>query len=372
MKNNMKIHKLQLGDKVAIISLSSGILGESFIKHELEIGIKRLKKLGLVPVIMPSTLKGINYIKEHPEKRAEDLKKAFLDKSIKMIMVSIGGDDTYKTIPYLMNDPNFIKAVKNNPKIFTGFSDTTFNHFMLNKLGLSTFYGHSFLVDICELDNEMLPYTEKYFLLYFNNNNCYEIESSPIWYLDRTDYSENSIGVPRIEIKETHGFEVLNGVGIRTGKLFGGCIDSIYDMLVGERYGEEHKIIEKYNLIPQINKFKEKILFLETSEEKVIPEKLEIMLNELKRRKILSNVRGILVGKPYNEVYYDEYKEIYKKVFKDLDTPVLYNINFGHAYPRCIIPYDSLATIDFDNKKIVINLEMFNENKKKNTLIKRK
>ena len=29
-------------DNVAIVSLSSGILGESFVKHELDLGIKRL------------------------------------------------------------------------------------------------------------------------------------------------------------------------------------------------------------------------------------------------------------------------------------------------------------------------------------------
>lgn len=34
---------------------------------------------------------------------------------------------------------------------------------MLHKAGLHTFYGQAFLPDICELDNEMLPYTRKYF-----------------------------------------------------------------------------------------------------------------------------------------------------------------------------------------------------------------
>ena len=31
--------KIQKGDKVAIVSLSSGILGEEFIKHELDIAL---------------------------------------------------------------------------------------------------------------------------------------------------------------------------------------------------------------------------------------------------------------------------------------------------------------------------------------------
>lgn len=76
----------------------------------------------------------------------------------------------------------------------------------------------------------------------------------------------------------------------------------------------------------------------------------------LKNNKILENVKGILVGKPMNEKYYEEYKEVYKKVFANLDTSILYNINFGHSIPRCIIPYGAKAIIDYDNKKITVNI----------------
>ena len=67
---------------------------------------------------MNNSLKGVNFLKNHPEARAQDLKQAFLDKDIKMIITAIGGDDTYKTIPYLMEDKEFIDSVKKNPKIF--------------------------------------------------------------------------------------------------------------------------------------------------------------------------------------------------------------------------------------------------------------
>ena len=89
------------------------------------------------------------------------------------------------------------------------------------------------------------------------------------------------------------------------------------------------------------------------------PDKLEKILNFFKKEKILESVRGIIVGKPVDEKYYEEYKEVYKKVFSDLDTPILYNVNFGHSVPRCIIPYDAEATVDYDNKKIFINSEIF-------------
>ena len=351
----LKPQNLNNGDKIAIITLSRGLLGKSSCAHELDIAIKRLVEMGLEPVIMDNSMKDLKYLAEHPEERAADLKQAFLDPSIKGIITAIGGNDTYKTIPYLMDDPEFIEAVRNNPKIFLGFSDTTNNHIMLNKLGLSTFYGPCLLIDEAELDNSMLPYTKEYFDKLFMNEDSFEIESSPVWYKDRESYAADQVGIPRVMVEEKHGFETLNGNGVVTGTLYGGCLESLYDAMVGE---EERIVYEKYSLLPTPEEWSGKILFLETSELKITPDKLEDVLMEFKNRSILSLVKGVIVGKPIDEVYYDEYKDVYKKVFADLDTPVLYNVNFGHAVPRCIIPYDAETTIDFDNKKIFVNSQM--------------
>lgn len=355
----IKPKKLNIGDMVAVISLSRGLLGMPFAKHELDLGVKRLKEFGLEPIIMPNSLKDMDYLFEHPEERASDLKQAFLDDSIKGIICAIGGDDTYKTIPYLMEDEEFIEAVKNHPKIFTGFSDTTNNHLMFSKIGLETFYGPCFLIDLAELDNEMLSYTKDTFNKFFLNEAKYEITSSPIWYKERSSYGEEQLGTSRAIVKEKHGYEVLNGNGKVTGKLYGGCLDSLYDIYTSERYGNENDIYTKYNILPTLEEWKEKILFVETSEERISPEKVEKILYYFKNNGILESVRGIIVGKPIDEEFYDEYKEVYKKVFSDLATPVLYNVNFGHSVPRALIPYGISATIDYDNKKIFINEPIF-------------
>ena len=350
---------LKKGDKIAIVSLSRGLLGMPFCKHELDIAIRRLKELGLEPVIMPNALKDVKYLEEHPEKRASDLKQAFMDDSIKAIITAIGGVDTYKLIPYLMEDEEFKTAVLDHPKIFTGFSDTTNNHLMLNRIGLATFYGPCLLVDLAELDEEMLPYTKKYFEMFFVEKNGFEIKSSPIWYSDRESYSESEVGKPRISHNEVHGFETLNGSGVVSGKLYGGCIERIYDALTGVNFPDEHAIYEKYKIFPSEKEWREKILFLETSDVCSPPEELEKMLIEFKNRGIFDWVKGIIVGKPIDEKYYDEYKKIYRKVFFDLRTPILYNVNFGHAVPRCILPYGAEAIVDYDNRKIIINEPIF-------------
>lgn len=354
----MQPYRLKKGDKVAIVSLSRGLLGMPFCKHELDLGIKRLEEMGLVPVIMDNALKDMDYLEEHPEARAHDLKQAFMDPEIKGIINAIGGFDTYKTIPYLMEDQEFIDAVKNNPKIFTGFSDTTNNHLMLNKLGLSTFYGPCLLVDIAELDKEMLPYTREYFDYYFSAPEYFEILPSSVWYMDRTSYGEEELGKPREEVKEAHGFEVLNGNGVRTGKLYGGCIESLYEAYVGGRYKDEAEVYKKYDILPSDEEWKEKILFLEPSDGKATPEELERMLTYFKDKNIFNLVQGVIFGKPIDEVYYEEYKKVIKDVFEGIDTPVLYNVNFGHSVPRCILPYDAKTTVDYDNKSITVNSQI--------------
>lgn len=152
---------------------------------------------------------------------------------------------------------------------------------------------------------------------------------------------------------------MLNGEGEVTGKLYGGCLDSFYDIFTGELYGDENIIYEKYDILPSLDEWKEKILFLETSEEKMSPKELEKTLNIFKNRKILQSVKGVIIGKPIDEVFYEEYKLVYEKVFSDINTPVLYNVNFGHSSPICIVLYDRLCTIDVEKQRIFIRESMF-------------
>lgn len=345
---------LKKGDTVAIVSLSSGMLGESFCTHNIQIGCERLEKMGLQPVFMPHALKGIDYVKKHPEKRASDLKQAFLDPAIDGIICAIGGDDTYLTLPYLLEDEEFITAVRENPKLFTGFSDTTINHLMFYKLGLKTYYGPSFITDLADIGLSMLPYTENAFTYYLQKNPALTILPSPIWYEERVDFSEKALGSSRISHSEIHGFELLQGPSKFSGKLLGGCLESLYYCLTDIRYPNQKEICIKYNIFPSLNAWKGCIFFFETSEERPNEEFSRTILSLLKRIGIFSVINGIIIGKPQNECYYDEYKMICKEVIDDSSLPILYNVNFGHAYPRTVIPYGSFATVNADKQTIQI------------------
>lgn len=206
--------KLRKGDKVAIVSLSSGMLGEAFCSHNIEIGVKRLREYGLEPSFMPNSLKGIEYLKANPKARAKDLKDAFMDDSIAGIICAIGGDDTYRLLPYLLEDEEFIDAVHKSPKLFTGFSDTTINHLMFYKLGLSTYYGPNFICDLAEISDEMLPYSKKAFESYIEGNEYREITSSEIWYQERTDFQKRQLGQREFLIEKNMDLNYYRGKNV--------------------------------------------------------------------------------------------------------------------------------------------------------------
>ena len=334
----IKPEKLKRGDKIAVVSLSWGGLGDENLIHKYYIAKERLENdFGLEVIAMPNALKGSEFIYEHPEARAQDLMDAFRDESINGIFCAIGGDDTIRLLPYIDYD-----VIRNNPKVFMGYSDTTVNHLMMNKAGLVSFYGPSVMCEFGEYV-QMFDYTKQAVEnVLFNDCENYEIKSSEVWSNDFVSWKEENMNTAKKIISEQHGYETLQGKGIVTGQLLGGCID-VFPMAVGTE------------IWPSIDEWKEKILLLETSEEKPTPDLVTYYLRNLGAQGIFNVIKGIVVGKPQDEKYYDEYKEVYKKVMKEFkceNLPILYNVNIGHAYPTGVLPLGTDIRIDFDNKKI--------------------
>ena len=333
--------------KIAIVSLSDGILGEQFVQHEVEIGLRRLKEHGFRVEFMPHAKAGMEYIKNHPEDRAKDLLQAIEDDSVDMILCAIGGDDTYRLLPYLFEHDELKHALEKSlhNKLFLGFSDTTMNHLMFHKLGVNTFYGQAFLPDLCEMEPELLPYTAHYFEELTSTGMISEICPIEVWYMERTDWSEASVGVSRIRYSND-GFHLLQGRSRFEGEILGGCIESICDMFGYSKYEDLKALCEKYELFPKPEDWKGKILLLETSESQPTPEHYRTLLEALKNTEIFEVISGILCGKPMDEKYMEEYNRIIVEVVDNKNLPIVTNINVGHATPRCIIPFGVHAVVD--------------------------
>lgn len=333
--------KLKQGDTVAIVSLSSGMGGDKEFLHRYELGKQRLEDVfGLKVITMPNALKGSDYLYKHPEARASDLMEAFKNKDIKGIFTMIGGDDSIRIIPFID-----YAIIKNNPKIFIGYSDTTVTHLLLYKLGITSYYGPALLSEIAE-NGSMHDYTKKYLELALFKDENIIIESSNEWTNDRIDWTDSSKdNIFRKMTKEEHGYEVLQGSGTFEGKLLGGCLD-VMNMMIGT------------DIWPDTNEWENKILFIETSEMKPSPDDVTYFLRHLVALGIMDKISGIIIGKPKGETYYEEYKKVFIKVIQDEaglnELPILYNVNFGHNAPMCTIPYGLNAIINLDNKTITI------------------
>src|SRR5699024_4555900 len=137
----IKPMQLKEGDTVAIVSLSSGLAGESNMLWRTRQGIQRLEnEFGLKVKVMPNALKGVAFIHNHPECRAKDLNEAVKDQKVKAIISCIGGEDAIRILPYVD-----LQAIAANPKIFSGDADTTTVHSLFYKSGSVSFCGQPLL-----------------------------------------------------------------------------------------------------------------------------------------------------------------------------------------------------------------------------------
>lgn len=332
MKPLIKPPCLRRGDKVAAVSLSSGLAGEPSILHRYNLGKQRLMDVfGLELVEMPHTLSGTEYIYAHPEKRAEDLMQAFADSDIKAVISCIGGDDSIRLLPYIDYD-----VIRRNPKIYTGYSDSTVTHLMCLKAGLSSFYGASILNDFAEYVS-MSDYTVKWIeKVLFSPEPIGSIETSDTFTAQYLPWDEKNINTART-FEKNGGYELVCGSGKASGCLIGGCLE-VLDIARGT------------SVFPDLECFDGAILFLETSEVHSPEWLFEDILRGFGAMGILNRVNGIIFGKPQAGVLYEEYKPIIRKVIREcgIDIPVFYNASFGHNEPKCLIPFGAEAELDCD------------------------
>lgn len=334
---------------IAIVSLSAGTIGEKTVRHEVDIGLERLKEFGVNVRFMPHALAGVDALKRHPDWRAADLLEAFRDTETDMILCAIGGDDTYRLLPYLLENDTLKNAL--SEKVFLGFSDTTINHLTLHKLGLNTFYGQSFLADICEIGEEMLPYSRRYFEELLRTGKIAKITPADTWFESRKDFGTDQIGTP-LAAHPDSGFRLLQGSPTFRGKILGGCLDSLYDCFDGECHADMPLLCRQYELFPSREQWQGKILFLETSEEQMPPQKYRKALCYLKEAGVFEAVSGVLIGKPMDNIFAEEYEKILLEVIGNPDLPVAANLNCGHAQPRCILPFGVEAEVDVREQQI--------------------
>ncbi len=312
---------LKQGDKVFLVCTSSPIFEEDIEKCK-----KIVKELGFEAVLGESLFGNIGgYMAGTPEIRIKDLHRAFADDEIKGVFCVKGGFSASQLL-----DKLDYELIKNNPKVFVGYSDVTNLNIVLNqKCNLGTFHGPMIKSNMfCDFND----FTKKSFLNVLNRKKSEKWEfENPI---------DEKTGVEK-EISLLYKKDFKNKK--ITGELTGGNLSIIVTTL-----GTDYEIDTKG-----------KIFFIEEIEEEI--SRIDRMMTHLKYAGKFEDCNAVLLGNfsecknTYGENY--ELMDFLKDFFKDYEKPVIYGLESGHEKP-------DLVTMPLGAKCVV----EINENKNKNKI----
>jgi len=333
----IKPQKLSMGDTIATISPSWGCAGTARVKWQYELGVQRLRELGLNVVSAPNSLKGTSFLKNSPEARAEDLIWAFENKEVKAIIANIGGNDSVKILPFF--EPN---TIIENPKILCGYSDVMTLHLYCYQMGLSTFYGDNLLTTVAEA-KMWHPYSKYWFQkVLFDNSVIGNILPSEDWSFDHNNHT-NSDYVKKYVKNE--GYSRIQGKGVVRGRLFGG-------------HGGLAEYDENSGISLKKTDFENRVLFFEDIPEVCNVEYMGKFFDWLGNKGYLQVLNGVIIGKMRSGNSFEPFAESIRRVVSEKyglsDLPIMYGLNFGHTSPICILPYNAEAELDIDNLKFTI------------------
>lgn len=333
-----KPSKLKQGDTVAIVSPSWG--GPSVFPHIYENGLKVLQEWGLKIKEFPTARMDAVFTRANPQVRAKDINDAFADSEIKAIFASIGGDDSVRILPFIDK-----KIIAENQKILMGYSDTSTLHVFANMQGLITFYGPSIMAGFSQMENLPESFKSHVREILFEPKESYEYKPYGKYCDGYPDWAKKENTGKVKPIKSDDGWHWLQGNTKVQGELFGGCIEVL-------------EMMKATDFWPQKNFWKDKIFFLETSEEKPSIHYVDHVLRNYGMLGVYDKICGLVFSRARD--YSDEEKKeleekiisIVAKEFGKPDLPIVANFDVGHTDPQLVLPLGVRTEIDCGNKKV--------------------
>jgi len=291
----IKPKKLQKGDLIGIVSPASSVDDPS----RLESGVRYIEKMGYNVIVGKNVGKFNGYLAGTDQERLDDLHSMFSNKKVRAVFCLRGGYGAARLL-----DKVDYKLIKNNPKIFAGYSDISALHLaMFFKTGLVTFAGPMVGVDFYD---EVSPFTEEMF-----------------WSLITSTRKYGKIGNP-------------------DGRIVGGNL-SVISGLIGTEY------------FPDLN---DKILLIEEMGE--MPYKIDRMFNQMRLAGLFKGIKGVIIGsfRDCNEP--DPNKrtltlgEVITDYLSPLKKPVVYNFRHGHLKDNITVPIGINIKINASRKFVEI------------------
>ena len=329
----MRPPRLREGDTVGVISPSWG--GGAEYPHRVERGVKYLESSGFLVKIAPHAMNSAGYVSDTPENRAADIHAMFGDPDVRAIFVTIGGDHSCHLLPLLDWD-----LIRSNPKIFVGWSDAHVLSVAIWKTtGLVTFNGPPIMVEIADYPS-MPDYSERHMIRVLCAPEPLGVVRPSDWWTEEIlDWDTKEDLVRARTRRESDGWTWLKG-GAAEGVLAGGCLETIQH-LRGTPYWPG---------------WEGNILFLETSEEKPDPERVDGMLMDYENMGVFERIRGLLFGRPmfYEPDEREQLREVILERTAKYDFPVVADMDFGHTSPMLTLPVGCRALVDADRERFEV------------------
>lgn len=296
---------LRKGDTIGLVAPASDAS-----KEKVDKSIEYLESMGFKVKVSESCYSKKGYLAGDDDLRARNINDMFKNKDIDGIICIRGGYGVHRILDKIDYD-----VIKQNPKVFMGYSDITALHIAINNNSeLVTFHGPMTVSDMKEgLDKFSLEVMKEVLM-----------ESKDI-----------------TEIKNPKGEKIVGLIkGKAEGELIGGNL-----ALIAGTIGTPYEVNTE-----------DKILFIEDIGEYTF--RIDRMLMQLKLAGKLDCVRGIILGDFNNCIPEDEDDQTLMEVFEDilvpLRVPIIYNLKSGHCTPNITLPLGSKVEIDGDNGRMFI------------------
>lgn len=299
----IKPNPLMPGDRIGLIAPGSAIPEAKIAKS-----IATLKTLGLRYKLGTYARSKNGFLAGTDNERLSDLHEMFSDTGIKGIWCLRGGYGCTRLLPSIDYE-----LVRNNPKIFIGYSDVTALHLAFyRKSNLVTYHGPV-------ASSEPTPYTMK---------SLREITFGHKTTIMESGRKEDNLETPYVI-----------SAGQAEGILVGGNL-SLLAAMTGTEW------------LPD---FQGKIVFIEDIGEK--PYRIDRMLVQLFQATDLSLAAGIVFGQ-FNDCEGDEgensltLRQTLEGQCKHLNIPTYYGFSFGHVDNNCTIPIGIRARFDTSSAQL--------------------
>lgn len=308
---------LEKNDIIGITAPSQGV-GDHLASFKKS--IKTLEEYGY-KIKETASVRNKGMVSTTGEKRSQELDEVITDKNVKMIICASGGDFLLDMLPTI----NW-KNIKQNPKWIMGYSDpTALLYITTTKLDIATIYG----CNAGSFDQTNLHECLKNNLKILSGN----ILTQKSFDLYQKGWLEESDGY---NLTEPVYWEDLNGEVNIQGRIIGGCLDCLKD-IIGTPYDYTKKFIEKY-------KDDGFIWYFDVCELSV--EEFYRTLFQMKEAGWFEYIKGVVVGRvAVPRCFYKDfsYQDSLKKIFPNI--PLIFNADIGHVPPKMTIINGSIAKV---------------------------